>query len=80
MAGLILLNPEIIFHGDIKPRSIMKCGNSCKLTELNYSQKIGDATHNTEKYNWVYCPPEVAVTLLHSEQTHNFSGLPTYDI
>ena len=47
---------------------------------MQSSRKIGDATRNAEKYNWGYYPLEVAVTLLNSEQTHTFSGLPTYDI
>ena len=64
VVGLILLHKEIIFNGDIELRSIVQYGSSCKLTDLHSSQKIGDVTRNVEKYNWGYCPPEVAVTLL----------------
>ena len=48
VVGLILLHTEIIFHGDIKPRSIVQCGSSWKLTDLQSSRKIGDATCNAE--------------------------------
>ena len=51
VVGLILLHTEIIFHGDIKPRSIVQCGSSWKLTDLQPSHKIGDVTRNAEKYN-----------------------------
>ena len=54
VVGLILFHTVIIFHGDIKPQSIVQCVSSWKLTDLNTSQKIGDATHNVEKYNWGY--------------------------
>ena len=67
VVDLILLHTEIIFHGDIKPRSIVQCGSSWKLTDLQSSRKIGDATCNKEKYNWGCCPPEVAVNLFNSE-------------
>ena len=80
VVGLILLHTEVIFHGYIKPWSIVQCGSLWKLTEFHYSHKIGNATHNSEKYNWGYWPPEVAVTLLYSEQMRTFSVLPTYDI
>ena len=64
VVGLIILHTEIIFHGDIKPRIIVQCGISWKITDLKSSHKIGDKTCNTEKYNWSYCPPEEAITLL----------------
>ena len=63
LVGLIILHTEVIFHGDIKPQSIAKCGSSWKLTGLNSSRKIGDASRNEERYTWGYCPPEVVVTL-----------------
>ena len=34
VVGMILLHTEIIFHGDIKPRSIVQCGSSWKLNDL----------------------------------------------
>ena len=77
---LILLHTYILFYFYIKPRSIVPCGFSWKLTDLQSSRKIGDAIRNAEKCNCGYCPPEVSVTLLDSYQTHNFSGLLTYDI
>ena len=77
---MILLHTEIIFHGDIKPRSILQCRISCKITDFRSSFKIGDETFNAEKYNWGYYPPEVVATLLNSEQMNKFSGLPTYDL
>ena len=80
LVGLILSHTDIIFHSDIKPWNIVKCRSSRKLTELHSSRKIGDANCNVEKFIWGYCPPEVAITLLNSEQTHTFCGLPTYDI
>ena len=80
VVGLILFNIEITFHGDIKARSIVQCGSSWKLTDLKSSHKIGDANCNAEKYNWGYCPPEVAFTLLNSEQAHTFYVIPNYDI
>ena len=80
VVGLILFHTEIIFHSDIKLQSIVQCGSASKLTDFQSSCKIGDVTYNAEKYNWGYCHPEVAVTLLHSEQTHTFYGLDTYDI
>ena len=46
VVGLILLHIEIIFHGDIKQRSIVQCVKSWKLTDLRSSQKIGYANHN----------------------------------
>ena len=46
VVGLILLYTEIIFHSDIKPRIIMQCGSSWKLTDLQYSRKIDDSTFN----------------------------------
>ena len=57
VVGLILLHTEIVFHGDIKPLSIVQCGRSWKLTDLQSSWKIFDATSNADKYNWGYCPP-----------------------
>ena len=51
VVGLILLHTEIIFHGDIKTLSIVKCGRSWKLTDMQSSHKIGDVTRNTEKHN-----------------------------
>ena len=51
VVGLILLNTEIISHGDIKLRIIVQCGSSWKLTDFQYSRKIGDATCNADKYN-----------------------------
>ena len=67
VVGLILLHTEIIFQCDIKPGSILQCGISWKLADLQSSRKIGDATCNKEKYNWGCCPPEVAVNLFNSE-------------
>ena len=52
LVGLIILHTEVIFHGDIKPRSIAKCGSSWKLTGLNSSRKIGDTSRNEERYTW----------------------------
>ena len=46
VVGLILLHTEIIFHGGIKQQSIVQCGSSWKLTDLQYSQKIADANCN----------------------------------
>ena len=46
VVGLILLSTDIMFHGDIKPQSIVQCGSSWKLTDLKYSRKIGNATRN----------------------------------
>ena len=46
VVGLILLHIEIIFHGDIKQQSIVQCGRSWKLTDLQPSHKIGDVPHN----------------------------------
>ena len=80
VVGLILFHTDIIFHGDIKPRSIVQYGSSWKLSNLHSSRKIGDATCNAEKYNWGYCPPEVEVNLLNLEQMYNFSGLTNYDL
>ena len=54
---MILLNKDIIIHGDIKQRSIVQCGSSCKINDLQSSRKIGDATCNAEKYNLGYFPP-----------------------
>ena len=51
VVGLILLHTEIIFHGGIKQQSIVQCGSSWKLTDLQPSHKIGDVTRNAEKYN-----------------------------
>ena len=51
VVGLIILHTEIIFHGDIKTLSIVKCGRSWKLTDMQSSHKIGDVTRNTEKHN-----------------------------
>ena len=39
VVGMILFQIEIIFHGDINPQSILKCGSSWKLTDLQSSQK-----------------------------------------
>ena len=61
VVGLILLHTDIIFFGYIKLQIIIKCGSSRKLTDLQYSRKIGDATC------WGYFPPEVVITLLNSE-------------
>ena len=47
VVGLILFQIEIIFHGDIKSQSILKCGSSWKLTDSQSSQKIADTTCNT---------------------------------
>ena len=81
VVGLICLHTEIIFHGGIKPWSMVQYGIPWKLTDLKHSsRKIGNVNCNAEKYNWGCCPPEVAVTLLNSEKTHNFSGLHTYDL
>ena len=80
VVGLIILHTDIIFHGDIKPQSIVKCGSSWKITDLQSSRKIGYVTCNAEKYNLGCCPPEVAVTLLNSDQTNNFYGISDYDI
>ena len=66
VVGLILLHTEIVFNGDIELWSIVQCGSSCKLTDLHSSRKIRNVTRNVEKYNWGYCLPEVAVTLLNS--------------
>ena len=44
--GLILLHTEIIFHGGIKTRSIVKCVSLWKITDLYSSRQIGDATRN----------------------------------
>ena len=57
VVGLILFHTEKIFHGDIKPWSIMQRGSLWKINDLQSSRKIGDTTHNAEKYNWGYFPP-----------------------
>ena len=66
VVGLIFLHTGIMFHGDIKPRIILQCGSSCKVTDFPSSRKIDYVTHNSDKYNWGYCTPEFAVTLLNS--------------
>ena len=63
-------------------RIIVQCVRSWKLTDFRSSRKIGNVTCNTDtdKYNWGYCPPELAVTLLNSEQTNTFYVLAIYDL
>ena len=55
VVGLIILRTEIMFHCDSKPHSIVQCGRSRKLSDLQYSRKIGNATRNAERYNWGCC-------------------------